>query len=119
MQVGSKRFKQLQAKWYRRLEEDGFLDIEKNENGNNFHDSYFRTQYTPEQFSEKEKYHEEAKILLDKDIFLDGVEHRIWALHYIGYSIRRIVLVLRSEGFEKNKNQVNSVINEFQRMMFK
>ena len=126
--MGSKAFKNLQAKWYRKLEDIGFSDIEKDEEYLHQYDNHrfnepskysgFNGAVT-EQFEEKKKYFEKAGELLEKDSFLDGVERRIWALHTMGYPIRRIVLVLRSEGFDRNKNQVNQIINELQGLMFK
>lgn len=117
--MGSKKFKILQQQWYRKLEENDFVDIEKDEQVVRHHGADFQTQYTPEEFLEKEKYNEAARALLRRDVFLDAVERRIWALHTLGYSIRRIVLVLSNEGVKRNKNRVNKVINEFQELLFK
>ncbi len=117
--MGSKQFKSLQAKWYRKLKEMGFEDIEKIEEMVRFHGLDFQTQYSPSQFKEKQTYYAEAKELLNQDIFLDSVERRIWALHTMGYSIRRIVGVLKCEGTKRDKNQINAVLNEFQKVLFK
>lgn len=122
--MGSKQFKALEAKWYRKLEKSGFEDIEKKYISEDPHlmefDSiYFHTKYTAKRFREKKAYFEKAQDLLSRDIFIDGIERRIWALHSAGLPIRRIVLVLASEGAEKNKNEVNQVINELQRMILK
>ena len=126
--MGSKAFKNLQAKWYRKLEDDGFEDIEATEeellayDNNRFKDpskySGFND-FIPEQYEEKRKYFEQAQKLLAEDPFLDEIEKRIWSLHSDGKPIRSIVLVLRSEGIDRNKNQVNQIINELQGLMFK
>lgn len=122
--MGSKTFKDLQAKWYRKIKENGFQDIEKNEEIVRFHGQDFQTQYTPAQFTEKERYFQEAYSLLESDIFLNDLERRIWQLHCVGLSIRKIVVELNREGFKiksnpSEKDTVNKIINEFKGLMFK
>ncbi len=119
MQMGSKQFRDLQAKWYRKLEKSGFKDIEENDRLIYRHGDYFKTEYTPERFAEKKSYFEKAKDFLSRDVFIDGIERRIWALHTAGFPIRRIVLILASEGTKKNKNEVNQTLNELQEIMLK
>lgn len=122
--MGSKTFKSLQAKWYRKLEKAGFDDIEKDGHLRDWDGFHFKSNYSPEQFAEKKDYYEKAKDLLNRDVFIDGVERRIWALHTCGFSIRKIVNVLKCEGIKfradpSEKDTVNKVINEFQKMIIK
>lgn len=129
--MGSKKFRKLQTEWYSKLEKTGFQDIEKNlyryvekePELVRFHSEDFR-QYTPKEFAEKEKYFQKAREFLEEDMFLNGTERRIWALHTMGFSLRKIVAVLESESVEikanpSKKDTVNKVINEFQKIMFK
>lgn len=124
--MGSKAFKNLQAKWYRKLEESGFEDIEDEDEQIKVSATQFanprnysgNTKTWAKEHFEKKKYYERASRLLKEDSFLDETERRIWELHSRGVPIRKIVLILRAEGIDKGKNQVNQIINELQGLMF-
>ncbi len=117
--VTPEQFKSLQAKWYRKLEESGFQDIEKDDQIVRWDSFFFKAEYTPERFNEKKSYFEKAQNFLGCGVFIDDTERRIWELHSTGIPVRTISEWLALEGIEKNKNEVNQVINEFQRMMLK
>jgi hypothetical protein len=120
--LNSKEFQSLKDKWYLKLEQSGFQDIEfyNGEGMLRYDGYYFQDEYTPDQFLEKKKYFEQAKELLQRDIFLNKIERSIWELHSNGCSIKNIIVTLRKMGISPLcKDSVEKVLKEFKRFLFK
>lgn len=125
----SEELKALQKKWYHKLKESGFEDIEdtnsKREYLKSWHSNYFYRTYTPETFSFKEEYYRRASQFLFEYHFLwfegssliNFCEREIWRLHSEGQGVRQIALQLQERGWKMNKDQVNRAIKRLVEVM--
>jgi len=74
-----KTLKELQKLWYKKLADTGFVDIEESSKMQ-YHGSYFRERYTPDQFRAKEDYYRLASMHLESYAFVSNREYQAWAL---------------------------------------
>lgn len=105
-----KNFKALQDKWYKKLEEEGFEDIEKT-NGTLLRvdlPDNIQKFYTRDVYDLKEYYYRCATHFVHSHEFINEVEKAIWELHSDGLSIRNITKKLHSQQvFKSGKKTVN------------
>lgn len=101
-QFNSKEFKDLNAKWRKKLEKSGFEDIENDRGELRSSDSseYIRN-FDPIAAGAKEEYFRRAGFFLYEYKFETELERRIWELHVEGASIREIVRILKKRGLKK------------------
>lgn len=108
--------KALKTKWYRKLKNAGFNDIEDTNSPNEFlktwHSTWFKTHSTPESFKEKHRYYQMTTYFATSHTFSNKLEERIWCLHSEGLSYREIAKKVRS-----NKDKVNQVILNLLKVM--
>ena len=91
MDKNSKEFKELKAKWYKKLEEKGFNDIEQDEEHlKAWHSHYFRERYSPSRFEAKQEYYRAASKFFHDYKFENPTDKSIWRLHVEGLSSRDI-----------------------------
>lgn len=94
----AKEFKELQATWYKKLEESGFDDAENQKNGisylRSWHSTYFQTKHSPDRFQAKEVYYQIASRMLHTHPFPSVFEECVWMLHVEGTSLREIASVM-------------------------
>lgn len=80
--------KALQKKWYKKLKDKGFNDIEYPLNPRQelkeYHDSFFKKRYSPEMFVQKQRYYELASQLVYTLKFNSERDKKIWAMHAVG-----------------------------------
>lgn len=87
----SRPSRSLKTYWYDQLKEDGFEDIEdENEALKCWHTSYFQCRYSPQSFVEKQQYYQMTKTFLRTHKFKSKQHKQIWFLHSEGFSIREI-----------------------------
>lgn len=105
-----KKFKDLQKKWYAKLAEDGFEDIEDQDQKHlkAWHSAYFQIKYTPCTFEAKQHYFEMAREFVWTHPFKTKQNRRIWILHSRGLSLRQIA--------EKRKTKVCRVFKLIKRL---
>jgi len=105
--------KALQKIWYKKLKDDGFVDIEEfHENPflKNSESTYFFRRYTPEEYAEKEEYYSCARRFLYRYSFETKLDREVWHLHSEGIGYREIADRLRSRRFKCNKDSVNKIV---------
>ena len=89
MDNNSKKFKDLQAKWYKKLEKSGFDDIEKLDHIKfQTESSYYWRNYGHEKFAEKQRYYQLAGQFLHQYVFDSPRDKEIWRLHSEGLAIK-------------------------------
>lgn len=108
----SKEFKDLQAKWYKKLANTGFADIEQPDgNLKNWALSLIRHDETTE--NAKQDYYRLAGQLLHSSYpFQSNTERKIWEMHAEGLSIRDIAKKLKSQRIRAHKNGVHKVVQK-------
>lgn len=112
-------FRTLQQQWYKKLEEDGFKDIEQEDGRLRSWASWFQTHYTAEGYALKENYYYLATNFLGEYTFPSDFYRRIWGLHCEGYSTRRITNWFRARGEYCQKDKANQIINFLRQEMLK
>lgn len=109
-------FKKLQDKWYKKLKDSGFEDIEQDEQRLKRWDSmYFITRHTSfvgnsakqvagshrklstDQFKSQQEYYQLAGVFLHNHQFKDSKERTIWELHSEGYPTSDIYKVMKAK----------------------
>lgn len=98
-QFQNPKFKQLQAKWYKKLAKAGFEDQEEfdspKEMLKRWHGSWFKSRMIPDQFKAKETYFQNVTWFLEQHCFDTSLQKRIWAGHADGLSLSEIAKKLK------------------------
>lgn len=102
--------KNLKKKWYKKLKESGFLDIEDADENLRSSASRFSYLYSPSEFKAIEEYYQIAQSLLHTDYLPIGRDREIWRHHADGLTVREIAKIMSI-----NKDTVNRVINDIKR----
>jgi len=107
-----KQFKKLQQKWYKKLEADGFKDIENTSDPDqpltHFDCAYFQTKHNPLDFELRQRYYELASQLLHDFNFRNRIDKKIWKLHSEGVRASDI-----SKKVKLSYNQVIYIIKKY------
>jgi hypothetical protein len=96
------KFKKLQAKWYQKLEEDGFEDAEV-QAGNQIylrelHSTYFQKKYDPKTFRSKQIYYQKAsEYYYEMPWYATAYEYTVWRYHADGKSLRDIAKIMETK----------------------
>lgn len=97
----SKKFKAEQAKWYRVLAKDGFVEQEDVSSPKEFmkawHDNKFK-KLTPDEFAAKQAYYTKARHFLLEHKFVNKLDKEVWAMHAEGESYRDIAIKINKAG---------------------
>lgn len=114
----AKELKDLQSKWYKILEKDGFKDAEQADgNLKIWHSYFYRTRWNAELYGAKEEYYRLAGQLLYVYEFTSTKEKQIWQHHTDGKSIRTIVRLLKEQGHKASRDSVHLVIKQIAKEM--
>lgn len=123
MSSHNKEFLELQAKWYKKLEQSGFSDIEQNDDnpgkvGGNLKtwSGSFMANMEKTSFEDKQRYFELAGQFLHEYKFEDSSEKRVWELHSQGLSIREIARAIKKKSLAKDS--VFRIIKKLKDLMF-
>jgi len=115
----SESFKKLKAHWYQRLKDEGFEDIETDENASGtialkvWHSEHFqKPSRQPERFEEKRDYYILATQFLESFEFQTHLQRRIWTFHAHGFSLRAI-----GRFVGKDKDHVHGVVRSLKTQM--
>lgn len=115
------RLKKLQAKWYRKLKESGFEDIEDTESPKEFlkewHSTWFKTHSTPESFKERHRCYQQRTYFATSHTFSSELEERVWCLYSDGFSYREIAKMTRTKENKSNKDKVKDIIDRLTKVM--
>jgi hypothetical protein len=111
MDKNSKEFKQLQQNWYKKLKDDGFEDIESDEDSlKQWASSELVRTYDPIIFSAKEDYYRLAGQFYHDHKFLSEMEKLIWSFHKDGIPFDRVHALIKKE-YKKVKISRTTVFN--------
>ncbi len=109
-QFKTKKFKDLQAKWYKKLADKGFEDIEDNKYEEPklkaYHYLRFKT-LEPDVHAARAKYYENCRGVLVNHRFKRALDRRIWELHTEGLSLREIETEIKQY---YKKDTINAII---------
>lgn len=98
--------KELTAKWYKKLEKSGFVDIEDVNSDKEFlkkwDSQYFKRRYTPETFYAKQAYYQNAQDVLAEYKFNNAVDKKLYEMHANGLSHADIA---KKTGYSKSAVQ--------------
>lgn len=107
----SSEFKKLKAKWYKKLKENGFDDIEQDEdNLKVWSFKLFTVQRNLTLFSAKEEYYRWAGQFLHEHPFTNEFDKEVWSLHAEGQSNEKITKLLKSKGIKTTKKTIQVLV---------
>lgn len=108
----------MQKEWYRKLKDEGFNDIEQDENNlKAWHSHRFKVMYPKEIFQGYEEYYRSAGKFLYDHSFKSILERAIWELHANGMTITNITKTLKERGFKVFRTQVGDTTNRLAKIM--
>jgi len=113
----TKKFKELQERWYKKLEKSGFEDVEDmtlNEPLLKNWDNFRYRKVTPEEYESRTRYYSNCRDVLNTYPFERAIHRRIWELHTEGLSLRQIEKTIKKENkrFTSNHVTINSIIQK-------
>lgn len=118
-------FKQLQKRWYGKLKEKGFEDIEKNEyEFKSVPNSTYKFTQKARMHSNspdygKQEYYLMASHFLNEHKFASKLESAVWAYHSEGLSYRNISRILSAAKVsKKSKDQISFIVKRLRQIMF-
>ncbi len=121
MDRNSPAFKRLRAKWYKKLKDEGFEDIESPDSEllHKWHGSLFATHYDPVVTPAKEEYYRRAAQELHTYPFENNLDRLIWEKHAGGLSIRDIVKLLKKRRFKQtfSRQKVHTILKRLAKDM--
>lgn len=113
----SDEFKKLQKEWYGRLQKEGFVDAEHDEEHLKvWHSHLFKTQ-NPVSAKAKEEYYRLAGQFLNSYPFESQFDRSIWRLHAEGVSRSVIAKQVRREGKRMSESVIQRVITRLSNIM--
>ncbi len=108
--------KRLRNKWYQKLKNQGFEDIEDVDSPREmlkcWHSRYFLLRYSPAIISETQEYYQMAQDFYDVFQFKDHTEKEIWLYHIDGHSAYEI-----ARRIEKSHDVVNRIVRKLEGLM--
>lgn len=122
-------FKALKDKWYGRLKEKGFTDIERDEEYLQSPSTRFSRGENLDYDKSKEEYYRLAGHFLHDHRFVNDTERRVWELHSNGMSAdeiaKRMVIGARKDleprnttgGYATNRKKVQATIRRLAKEM--
>ncbi len=113
-------YEKLRAVWYKKLEKEGFSDIESDEYNLKVWSAKF-AKVSPEVYQAKEAYTHMATSFLNDYKFENPLERLIWEYHTEAISIRDIVKLLRKKTkvMTINRSSIWAIVNRLETSMKK
>lgn len=110
--------KQLLDKWYKKLKNSGFDDIE-NEDGRlrTGANNNIENIQTVDSFENRQEYYRLVGHFLHEHQFKSAFDRIVWQLHGEGKSTREIVAHLKSKNFKVYSDKVNKAILALRKAM--
>lgn len=117
--MDQRQFSKLKDKWYKKLKDEGFNDIEYNEDKLKLYDSTkFPAYYNEVTSKAKEDYYRLAVQFCSDHKFKTKYDKAVWELHALGDSAVKIAKALKSRNFNlANKSDVDRAIQRLRREM--
>lgn len=110
--------KELQDKWYKKLEKSGFQDIESDEDNLKVWSSVFFARHSIEQIQAKQAYYQMATNFLEDNNFENKRDRIIWEYHANGISYRDISKVLKRVRIKLSHTAVQNIVHKLQVAMY-
>lgn len=108
-------YDKIRAVWYKRLEEDGFYDIEQDDNNLKVWSLSFVRKRPLELMESREAYYHMARKFLNDYAFADAKERYIWEQHAEGFGTREIAkTLLTSFQVKTNRTSVWQIIRRLE-----
>lgn len=83
--------KKLQKQWYKKLKAKGFKDVEYENGVLKVYDSlHFNNNYSPESFTEKQRYYQLASQLVKHHPWNNSRDKQVWYYHSEGKTLKDI-----------------------------
>lgn len=124
--MDKKEFEKLKKTWYKKLKEEGFVDIEADEDtlkswdSGGYHRSRVSTEQTLWMQQNAEAYYGLASSFLHEFKFETELDKVIWEYHSNGISVRNITKLLKNAGIKKiNRTAVWIVVKKCKEIMKK
>ena len=119
MDPNNKNFKELQKKWYKKLKDAGFHDVEQ--------ESWYMDRLAPsksyenavERFNSREEYYRLAGQFLHSYKFESNLDKLVWTYHSDGLSVREIAKQLGQHRIRLTRNPVHQIIKRLANIMLK
>lgn len=115
-------FKQLQDKWYAKLEKSGFVDIENDRGLKHYSTSLanYRREYSHrnEHWKHTTEYYILAEHFLNEYKFDTKFQRNVWEYHSSGISIRDIVLLFKKVRIKTDRNELHKIIKALKHKMY-
>ncbi len=106
----------LRDRWYKKLKEEGFREIEDVNSNKEFlidwHSQFFQFKYTPQEFLEKQRYFQMTRDFLYMHKFKSKRDKQIWFLHSEGLSCMEI-----ANKISLSKPRVHQIVFQLIRLM--
>ena len=114
-------YEKLRAIWYKKLEKEGFVDIETDENNLKSWSAKFASKRSQDLWQAKEAYYYMATNFLNDYKFESSFEKIVWEYHTNAISIRDIVKLLRKKTKVTpiNRTFIWSIVNRLETTMKK
>lgn len=115
-------FKALQNKWYQKLKEEGFKEIEDTDSPKEFlkswHSHYFFHRYSADEIQEGQDYFRMCDDFYWRYAsFKNKTEKEIWRLHSEGYSRRKIAILLLQQKKQISDSSVQIILSKLKKIM--
>jgi hypothetical protein len=117
----TKKFQKLKDKWYKKLERNGFEDIEQNENALKVWESqaFSDHRYNRHTFAEKQEYYSLAGRFYHEHEFESKKIKEIWRLHSEGLSLSAIYEKVKTKKRGFSRPNIHLIIKKLEKEMFK
>lgn len=112
-------YEKLRAVWYKKLESEGFEDIEQDEDNLKVWSSQFRRKKSVDTWQAKAAYYYMAENFLREHTFENNLDRIVWEYHSNAISIRDIVKLLKKVRIVRDHNWVHSVVKRLSAIMKK
>jgi hypothetical protein len=119
-------FKQIQDEWYKKLKDEGFVDIENSitlADGKKGYENSGRSgpnlkNKTSEQFQATLLYYQNCRSFLTNHDFTCEIDKFIWSLYAEGEPYRKISEELKNQkNIKLNKDSVRKIVKELEKTM--
>lgn len=112
-------FQKLQKKWYKKLEDSGFEDIESDEFNLKTWSSTFHLKHSLETWQAKAEYYQLATNFLEEYKFNSNLDKIIWEYHSNGLGARKIATILKDAKIKvSNRTTIWEVIKKLKSSMY-
>jgi hypothetical protein len=114
------KFNKLKDKWYKKLEKEGFVDCEQDEDNLKQWDSSIFSRYNQHTIGAKQEYYSLAGVFLHTKEFESPRHKLIWTFHAEGLSLDDISLKIKKLGYKRwSRSTVHIIITNLAKEMMK